>query len=367
MISRTQLERWFIRQWTKNTLWQSLLRPVSWAFTSIAWLRRFLYARGILTSERIAVPVIVVGSIAVGGSGKTPTLIALVQALQKQGYTPGVISRGYGADKNSIADEPMLIAERTGVPVVCDVKRTAAAKLLLLQHPDINIILSDDGLQHYALQRDIELVVLDGARGPGTGATLPAGPFREPISQLFKQSLDTEPTNKQPVNALRAVVWQGAPNVQWQRYLAADVGLKRVDPHFNMHLGQESFVQLVALNKAPNIMSNIGLDTAEFRKKIAQKNIVACAGIAYPDRFFKHLESQSIILQDCVAFADHHIYSAADLAFPQADIILMTQKDAVKCVQFHDPRIWFMQVHALFEEAFWVWFLNAVDAQKIRK
>jgi tetraacyldisaccharide 4'-kinase len=349
MISRTQLERWFVKQWAKNTLWQFLLRPLSWVFTSLATLRRLLYACGILKSERIAVPVIVVGSIVVGGSGKTPTLIALVNAMQKQGFSPGVISRGYGADEYHIGDEPMMIAARTGVPVVCDAKRTVAARRLLLEHPSVNIIVSDDGLQHYALQRDIELVVLDGARGPGTGATLPAGPFREPISRLFKK----------PVNTLRAVVWHGSPNPQWQASLDADLRSKLVDKSFNMHLGKERFVQLAMLDGALNVEA--------FRARVARKSIVACAGIAHPERFFKHLEAKSIVLKAKVGFGDHHIFSEADLAFPRADIILMTQKDAVKCIKFHDPRIWYMQVDAFLEDAFWVWFFNAVNAQNIRK
>lgn len=343
-MQRDNLARWFLQQWTKNTPWQCLLRPVSWAFTGIAAVRRGLYSAGILRSEKLPVPVIVVGSIAVGGSGKTPTLIALVLTLQQQGFKPGVISRGYGADASGMADEPALIVARTGVPVVCDVQRVKAGKRLLALHPQVNIILSDDGLQHYGLQREIELVVLDGTRGPGTAAVLPAGPFREPISRLFAA----------PVNIARAVVWQGAPNAQWLDCLDADLRAALATRGFNMRLGGERFVQLI---NAENTLS-----VADFKLKTVDDVIAACAGIAHPARFFKHLKDQNIDLKSCTEFADHHIYRAADLAFPNADIIVMTQKDAVKCTQFNDPRIWFMQVDALFDDAFWTWFKGSVTA-----
>ena len=351
-MQRDNLVRWFTQQWTKNTPLQCLLRPVSWAFTGIAALRRALYFAGILRSEKLPVPVIMVGSIAVGGSGKTPTLIALVLALQQQGFKPGVISRGYGADVNGVADEPALIMARTGVPVACDAQRAEAGKRLLALHPQVNIILSDDGLQHYGLQRDIELVVLDGARGPGTAAVLPAGPFREPIARLFAQH----------PSIARAVVWQGAPSAEWQACVAALSAPTQAHLHelgFVMQLGNERFVQLINPENT--------LSVADFRLKTAATAIAACAGIAHPARFFKHLRDQNVDLKSCTEFADHHIYSAADLAFPDADIIVMTQKDAVKCTQFNDPRIWFMQVDALFDDAFWTWFFNTIEAQKIRK
>ncbi len=343
-MQRDNLERWFTQQWTKNTPWQCLLRPVSWAFTGIAALRLRLYSAGILGSEKLSVPVIVVGSIAVGGSGKTPTLIALIVALQQQGFTPGVISRGYRAVADGVADEPALIHARTGVPVVCNAQRVEAGKRLLALHPQVNIIVSDDGLQHYGLQRDIELVVLDGTRGPGTAAVLPAGPFREPISRIFAA----------PAHVARAVVWHGVPNADWQACLDARLRAELATRGFNMRLGAERFVQLVA--------PEIALSAEDFRLKTAHNAIVACAGIAYPARFFRHLKSQKIALKTATEFADHHTFTAADLAFAGADIILMTQKDAVKCAQFNDPRIWFMQVDALLDDAFWTWFQGSVAA-----
>ena len=348
-MQRNDIACWLLQQWTKNTLWQFLLRPVSWTFSAIAAVRRGLYSAGILRSEKLPVPVIVVGSIAVGGSGKTPTLIALVLALQQQGFKPGVISRGYGADANGIADEPALIMARTGVPVVCDARRVQAGKRLLTLHPQVNIILSDDGLQHYGLRRDIELVVLDGARGPGTAAVLPAGPFREPISRMFAA----------PPNVVRAVVWQGAPNADWQDCLDANLRAALTTRGFNMRLGSERFLQLMNAENA--------LSVADFKLKTSHNVIAACAGIAHPARFYKNLKDRNINLKSCTEFADHHVFNAADLAFPDVDIIVMTQKDAVKCMQFNDSRIWFMQVDALFDDAFWTWFFNTIEAQKIRK
>ena len=338
---------WLTRQWTKNSLWQCLLKPVSWAFTAIAAVRRGLYLGGILKSIELPVPVVVVGSIAIGGSGKTPTLIALVQALQAQGFTPGVISRGYGAVANTLADEPALIVARTGVPVVCDVARVVAGKRLLAMHPQVDIILSDDGLQHYALQRDIELVVLDGARGPGTGATLPAGPFREPISSMLGNV--NANLGKKPKTAARAVLWHSGPNADWLKCLGENLRAKLSTHGFNMQLGNEQFVQL---EHPENTLS-----ASDFQAKTANKIIAACAGIAHPTRFFKHLADKKITLSETIEFADHHVFSAADLAFPGAEFILMTQKDAVKCGQFNDPRIWFMQVDAQLDDAFWTWFL----------
>ena len=201
-------------------------------------------------------------------------------------------------------------------------------------------------MQHYALGRDIDIVVLDGARGPGTGLTLPAGMFREPISRLFVTAK----------NVQRAVVWHGAPGTDWQAKLSQKIPADAKDRSFNMRLGQESFVRLIN----PGIV----LSVSEFLALQDSKSVIACAGIAHPVRFFKHLHSLKVRLKNTVSFSDHHNYSAADIAFKDADIILMTQKDAVKCAKFNNPRIWVMQVDALLDEGFFDWFFNAVQKQK---
>ena len=300
-----------------------LLLPLSWLFCIVAVLRRLMYVKHMLPTYSMPVPVIIVGNISVGGTGKTPLLIALSDYLAQNGYKPGVISRGYGSevtgeyalsandDADSCGDEPVLIHRRTGRPVVIGRDRVAAAKKLLAEY-DCDVILSDDGMQHYRLNRDIELAVVDTQRKFGNGFCLPAGPLREPVSRLNKATM---------------VVYHGDCTDKY---------------HFTLQFGD-------AFN----------LDTAE-RKKLESfvpDTIHAVAGIGHPERFFTQLRAMGLNIIEH-AFPDHHKYTGSDLDFPDDAPILMTEKDAVKCMPQYpaaksgdeNRNIWAVPVNAVISD-----------------
>ena len=185
------MELWLQKQWGRLSLWHLLLVPLSWLFWLLTFLRRLGYRTGLLKTYRLPVPVIVVGNISIGGTGKTPLVTWLAQNLSQHGYHPGIISRGYGGNTSEVSavgldsnpeavgDEPVLLARRAKCPVWIGRDRVKAAQSLLRTHPEVNVIISDDGLQHYRLQRDFEIAVVDSSRGFGNGRLLPAGPLRE--------------------------------------------------------------------------------------------------------------------------------------------------------------------------------------------
>ncbi|HLP98974.1 MAG TPA: tetraacyldisaccharide 4'-kinase [Sideroxyarcus sp.] len=304
--------------WYRISPLHLLLFPLSLLFRTLAGLRRFLYSSGILTSVKLPVPVVIVGNISVGGTGKTPLTLWLAQQLIDNGWHPGIVSRGYtrnngGKDTphqvvlddaaDEVGDEPLLMAQRALCPVWIGRDRPAATLALLQTHPECDIILSDDGLQHYRLRRDAEIVVIDGARRFGNGLLLPAGPLREPVSRL---------------HAVDAVVVNGG---------AAGSG------EFAMRLEGSRFYNL--LN--PAIVVTAG--------ELAGQRLHAIAGIGHPQRFFNHLQQLGL---ECRvhAFPDHHHYAAADIDFADADAILMTEKDAVKCAAFATEKCWALRVDA---------------------
>ena len=304
--------------WYRLSPLHLLLFPLSLIFRALAWLRRFSYRSGIMASVKLPVPVVVVGNISVGGTGKTPLTLWLAQQLTENGWHPGIVSRGYTKTKarkrtpqevsfddaaNEVGDEPLLMAQRALCPIWIGRDRPAAAQALLQAHPECDIILSDDGLQHYRLRRDAEIVVIDGARRFGNGLLLPAGPLREPESRLRRAD---------------AVVING--------------GQAR-NGEFAMSLTGSLFYNL--LNPATI------LTAGEF---VGQR-LHAIAGIGHPQRFFAHLERLGLTAQHH-AFPDHHHYSAADIAFDDADAILMTEKDAVKCAAFANEKCWVLRVDA---------------------
>jgi tetraacyldisaccharide 4'-kinase len=287
-------------------------------FRSLAALRRFLYRSRILSSIKIPVPVVVVGNISVGGTGKTPLTLWLAQQLIENGWHPGIVSRGYTTNTvrqktprevafddaaDMVGDEPLLMAQRALCPVWISRDRPAAALALLQAHPECDIILSDDGLQHYRLQRDAEIIVIDGARRFGNGLLLPAGPLREPVTRLHQ---------------VDAVVVNG--------------GLIS-DGEFAMSLSGALFYNL--LN--PGTVLNA--------REFTGQHVHAVAGIGHPQRFFAHLEHLGLAIEHH-AFPDHHSYVATDIAFDNADAILMTEKDAVKCAAFANEKCWVLRVDA---------------------
>jgi tetraacyldisaccharide 4'-kinase len=284
----------------------------------------------------VRVPVIVVGNISVGGTGKTPMVIALVEFLRSRGFKPGVVSRGYApatAQRPSapaimrvypdidpakiVPDEPAMMAIRLHCPLFTGEDRPAAAKALLELHPEVDVLICDDGLQHYALRRDVEIAVVDAARRFGNRALLPAGPLRESISRLAE---------------VDAVVVNGGDTENFQ------FG----PPAFAMRLGNERFMQLLGEETVA---------AADFVERVRGKKIHVVAGIGHPARFFEHLGRLGLSAS-LHAFPDHHAFTGGDLAFADAEVILMTEKDAVKCKAFADQRMWFMRIDALLPDAF---------------
>jgi tetraacyldisaccharide 4'-kinase len=307
-------------------------------YGGLAALRRWLYARGLLARHRAPVPVVVVGNIAVGGTGKTPLTIALVQRLQAEGWTPGVASRGYGRDDIATArwvvagddpaeagDEPLLVARQTGAKVRVDRDRVAAARALAAAGCDV--VVCDDGLQHYRLARDVEIEVIDGRRRYGNGRLLPAGPLREPAERAARCDFRV-------VNASGSG-GDGAGFGEWA-----------------MHLRPGVAVPLAGGRERP-------------LSAFAGQRVHAVAGIGNPERFFAMLRGQGIAVVPH-AFADHHRYAADDFRFGSELPVLMTEKDAVKCRDLADPNHYSVPVRAELPEAFWVALLDRLRAARAK-
>jgi tetraacyldisaccharide 4'-kinase len=300
--------------WQRRGLLAWLLLPVGIVFFALAAVRRFLYRAGVLKTSRLPVPVVVVGNITAGGSGKTPLVLWLVEELQRRGRWPGVVSRGHGgradgvcevlpgSDADEVGDEPLLIRRRAGCPVFIGRDRAAAAGALLEAH-DCDLIVCDDGLQHYRLARDLEIAVID-RRGVMNGWPLPAGPLREPMSRLTH------------VDAVVANGWQGPAT-------------------FRMVLKGERFQRVDDSAMACNAPDLAGL------------KLHAVAGIGDPQRFFDHLIALGLRFE-AHAFPDHHRYVAADLALA-GDAILTTEKDAVKFGALAPLPVWVLPVTAAIE------------------
>ncbi|RJF99180.1 tetraacyldisaccharide 4'-kinase [Noviherbaspirillum saxi] len=313
------------RAWRRRGPLACLLFPVSLLFRLLVSLRRALYRAGWLRSTRLPVPVIIVGNVFVGGTGKTPFTIWLIEQLRAAGFSPGVISRGYGG-KNAlpvevgpdarpaqVGDEPALIAARAGCPVMIGRDRVAVAQALLAAHPAVDVIVSDDGLQHYALERDVEIVMCD-ERGDGNGWMLPAGPLREPAAR---------PRDFTVVNAAHLPPLVLPPAYRMQ--LSGEVAERLSDRGHAIPLGN-----------------------------IRAPRIVAAAGIGNPARFFGMLKKAGLTIEP-LPLPDHYDYADNPFARLPADIILITEKDAVKCTQIDtmktDPRLWVVPVTARIDSA----------------
>ena len=297
-----------------------LLSPLSLVYCALVVLRRKLYMKGVLKSQKADIPVVVIGNIVVGGSGKTPLLIALCEYVKSKGYKPGVVSRGYGGrygDSNSdvkqvavddtaelVGDEPLMIHQRTGVPVVVCADRARAVEKLLADN-DCDIVFSDDGMQHYRMARDMEIAVVDAERRFGNGFTLPAGPLRERRSRLDETDL---------------VVFNG-----------------QVGGHCSYSLQGRTVKQVAGV---------VSKDISEFSP---QSTIHAVAGIGNPARFFDQLRRSGFEVIEH-AFADHHQYQQQDFDGWQDDCIIMTEKDAVKCINLALADAWYLEVEAVFSD-----------------
>jgi tetraacyldisaccharide 4'-kinase len=296
------------------------LRALAALYGFVAALRRAGYASGVLRARRLSVPVVVVGNITVGGAGKTPLTIALAEALRARGRKPGVVSRGHGGsltharllDANSTpadsGDEPVLILRAARVPVAVGHDRAAAARLLA--EAGCDVVLADDGLQHRALARDVEICVIDGERRFGNGRLLPAGPLREPLARL--QSVD-----------FRVCNGGSAGPGEVPMTLAGDT----------------------AVSVASGFATTLPL--ADF----ARRRVHAVAGIGNPARFFALLRSAGLVVDEH-AFADHHGFVAGDIDFGDDAPVFMTQKDAVKCGSFAHANVWQVPVRAVLPDDF---------------
>ncbi|MCW8889932.1 MAG: tetraacyldisaccharide 4'-kinase [Sedimenticola sp.] len=305
--------------WTSVNPVSLLLLPLSWLFLLLSGIRRLAYRFRLKTIKRLPVPVIVVGNISVGGTGKTPLVIWLADYLRNKGYTPGIISRGYGgnathwpirvhADSSpqAVGDEPVMLAARSGAPVWVGPDRPVTGQALL-DETACDIIISDDGLQHYALDRDIEIAVIDGARGLGNGFCLPAGPLRERASRLSRVDL---------------VVSNGSSG-------------------FTDHCMSLVTGDLVNLSTRERVSPT----------RFSGQSVHAIAGIGHPERFFKTLMGLGMQV-DGVPFSDHHPFTAAEISPNDKRPVIMTEKDAVKCTLFSQPRHWYLEVSAELSKGF---------------
>ena len=309
--------------WQRRGPLNTLLRPLSALYGGVVKLRRSLYRKGYLHEWRSPVPVIVVGNITAGGSGKTPLVSWLAKHLLEQGHRPGIVSRGYRAqhtewpqlvtpesDPDQNGDEPVLLAQQTGCPVSVGPDRPAAVRALLQAHP-CDLIITDDGLQHYALARDIEIAVI-GPQGLGNRLLIPAGPLREPPSRLGSVDL---------------VIHNGPTEIGHQ--------MTWTEP------------TLEPLHPTPEQTTQ----PAQTLKRYSGQRVHAVAGIAYPTRFYDLLRAHGLILK-AHSYPDHHRYTQADLSYPEALPILMTSKDAVKCRRYAIPNAWVVQLAAQPDPAF---------------
>lgn len=303
------------RIWSgESPLWLLLL-PLSWLYGLVSGVIRACYRLGLKRAWRAPVPVVVVGNLTAGGNGKTPVVIWLVEKLTERGVRVGVVSRGYGGkaaryplllnEQTSTAeagDEPVLIFQRTGVPVAVSPKRSEAVQALLAEQA-VQLVITDDGLQHYALARDKEIVVIDGVRRFGNGWWLPAGPMRERESRL--RSVDAVIVN-----------------------------------------GGEAKAGEIPMRLAPGLAVN--LLTGERRDVTGLSSLVAMAGIGHPPRFFATLENQGATLEKCVPLADHQALTAEKVAslLSPGQTLVMTEKDAVKCRAFAKAHWWYLPVDA---------------------
>jgi len=319
------LEAWLQRVWYGGRGGGAWLLPLSWLYGAVSALHRMTYRSGLMRVHRAAVPVVVVGNVTVGGTGKSPLVAALAAALTARGIPVGVLLRGYGArrkdparvfagdDPLEVGDEAVMLAGATGVPVVAGVDRARGAELLVAA--GARLVLCDDGLQHHALARDLEIAVVDAVRGVGNGRLLPAGPLREGPDRLA---------------GVDWVVWHGAPpsRPRWQGR-AGDLAM-RLEP---------GAAQPIVGGAEPRSLASF-----------AGRPVHAVAGIGDPGRFFAMLRAAGLAPREH-AFPDHHAYAAQDLDFGDDAPVLMTAKDAVKCRRFAGPQLWEVPVVARLSPA----------------
>jgi tetraacyldisaccharide 4'-kinase len=305
--------------WYEDKKWVWVLFPITILFFGLSKLRKSFFKLGLFPSSKPNAFVIIVGNISVGGNGKTPTVIAVAEYLLRQGYRCGVLSRGYAGlqtqfphlvkdndEPNLVGDEPTLMKHRLSCPVVIDPKRARGANFLVESH-HCDVIICDDGLQHYALKRDFEIVVMDG-RGVGNGFLMPMGPLRESVSRL---------------NSVDMVVFNGQANDDI--FVVAD--------------------KSASMTLVPDQWVNV--KTGEIKTTLLVQAATAIAGIGDPNRFFLTLADMGISCEKNIGFADHYAYKPSDI--PRG-MVLMTEKDAVKCKFIAHDNCWYLQVSGNISE-----------------
>jgi tetraacyldisaccharide 4'-kinase len=325
-----------VRHWYRRSALAWLLWPASLVFAFVVFLRRLLFRLRILRSVHPGIPVVVVGNLTVGGSGKTPLVLWIAEFLKARGWAPAIVSRGYGgaggapraatvaSRADEVGDEPILLARRSGCPVWVGPDRARVIEALRSQHPQVDVVILDDGLQHYALRRDVEIAVVD-ARGLGNGWLLPAGPLREPPRRL---------------SSVHAVVSHQAP----------DLGTRNVNT-FGMRLEGE-------------VAHRMG-DARDRQPLEAWRGqaVHAVAGIGNPSRFFLHVGRQGPRVLPH-PFPDHHRFTPAELEFGDGLPVLMTEKDAVKLRGHARANWWVLPVTAQLDPAFGEWLLRTLDGRR---
>ncbi len=332
-MRRSDLEWRLQALWYDGSWFYRLLLPLSWLYCGLSRLRRIVYRIGLRRSTALGCRVVVIGNLVAGGSGKTPLVIALAKTLQNHGLRVGILCSGYhgrskhwpvavraDSDPVEVGDEAVLIAQKTGLPVMAGPRRVDAGKALLRETP-CDVLLCDDGLQHYALRRDIEIVVIDAERGYGNGACLPAGPLREPHERV------------QTADAVVALGGPFAGATTVMHYVGSET-CKLLDPQHCYRL--DAFAGQV---------------------------VHAVAGIGYPQRFFRQLLDAGLSLE-AHAFDDHHLFTPQDLAFAGGGPVLMTEKDAVKCRPFARPDWWVVPVEVQLDGAFEAWLVDALSPRE---
>lgn len=325
---RRRLAHKIEQAWYERNGLTQLMRPLSWIFLALATGRRFLYRYRIIKSIKLPVPVIIVGNISVGGTGKTPLVIWIANYLKNAGYKPGIISRGYGgkarswpqqvrpdADPVMVGDEAVVISRHTSCPMAVGPDRVADSQALL-KYANVDVIVSDDGLQHYALDRTVEIAVIDGIRRFGNGFCLPAGPLRELRSRL--EDVDCRVTN--------GVAAQG------------EIAMKYVS------------------DKAINLVNNEERTISDFKNQ----PVNAIAGIGNPDRFFNFIRANGLRIKT-LAFPDHHLFVAQDINVPDDEVLFMTEKDAVKCQRFASENWWYIPINAVLPDDFGVHLIHLLE------
>ncbi len=314
------MSQWLINIWYRRSIWSYCLFPFSLIYLLIIKIRFWLYRSGFKKITRFPIPIIVVGNLTVGGTGKTPLVIYLAKLLRDQGLKPGIVTRGYGgkaehypcvatqgSSPQQVGDEAILLAAQADCLVVVDPNRVNAVNYLL-QNYDCNVVISDDGLQHYALGRNIEIVVIDGQRRFGNNFCLPAGPLREPVTRLSK------------VNFIVVNGEAKAGEIAMQLIPDTIYNLKQPEKKLDIH-------------------------------NLQDKTVHAVAGIGNPKRFFDQLRELKFSVIEH-PFPDHHVYRSQDLNFDDNHLIVMTEKDAVKCREFSNEKIWCLPVSAKLNSEF---------------